>query len=73
MGVFACGWLGFVFTCGVCLLVVFALLGVGALVGWWGSVVLPLIMLTVLWWVGFWCSRLWCGLVGVCDVPLGVG
>ena len=41
---------------------VFALFGVGALVGWWDSVVPPpLITLTAFWRVGFWCSRFWCG------------
>lgn len=38
MGVFACGWLGFVFTLGVCSPFGVCAFGVGALVGWWDSV-----------------------------------
>ena len=38
MGVFACGWLGFVFTRGACSCGCLRFLGVGALVGWWDSV-----------------------------------
>ena len=36
----------------------------------------PLITLTAFWRVGFWCSHLWCGLVGVCGgsaCPMGGG
>lgn len=38
MGVFACGWLGFVFTRGACSPFGVCAFGVGALVGWWDSV-----------------------------------
>ena len=63
VGVFACGWLGF----GVCGLFVFAWVfacfDVGALVGWWDSVVPPPLPLLCL--VG-WCSRARVGGYGVC-------
>ena len=70
VGVFA-RWVGF----GVCAtarvrLLVFALLGVGALVGWWDSVVPPPLCPACL----LVCSRLWCGRcwrVRWCCVPDG--
>ena len=72
VGVFARWVVGFrVYARGV-FVWVFACFGVGALVGWWGSVVPPpLITLTALWRVGLWCSRLWCGCGSVC--PMGGG
>lgn len=51
---------------------VFALLGVGALVGWWDSVVPPPLCPGLLACV----LTLWCGLVGVCAAcacPMGGG
>ena len=65
VGVFACGWLGFVFARGACSLGVFACFGVGAL-AWGGGTVwsrrppCPGLL--------GWCSRSGVGAVGVCAV-----
>ena len=72
VGVFACGWLGFVFTRGACSpFGVCVLWCWRACLGWWDSVVPPPLPRLL-----GWCSRLWCGLVGVCGgsaCPMGGG
>ena len=66
------GWLGFVFTRGACSC---GCLRALVLALWWGGGTVwlrpPLITLTALWRVGFWCSRLWCGRGSAC--PMGGG
>ena len=64
VGVFACGWLGFVFTRGACSFGCLRACLCALAWGWWGSVVppppCPGLLACVL--------TLWCGLVGVCAV-----
>lgn len=64
MGVFACGWLGFVFTRGACSRGVFALSGCWRFGGAVGRFCVPSPPLPRL----AWCSRSCVGVVGVCGV-----
>ena len=71
MGVFACGWLGFVFALGVCSSFGVCVFGVGVLVGWWDSVVPPPPLFCPACLLV--CLRFGVGLLACAVLPLGAG